>query len=963
MFKLAAALCSVALCCVVSGSATLFAAPTKSMPQIPSLKYEKYTLRNGLQVILHEDHATPIVAVNVWYHVGSKDERPGRTGFAHLFEHMMFQGSQHYDKVYFGPIQTAGGLLNGSTTMDRTNYWETVPANYLELALWMESDRMGFLLPAMTQAKLDNQRDVVKNERRQTYENRPYGLVHETILAALYPPEHPYSWPTIGSMKDITAASREDIADFFRRYYHPGNASLCIAGDFDAAEAKRLVEKYFGPLPAGPKIVRAQPSTPELKEEQRIKMTDRVGLARVYYDWPTPRHFSPEDAALELLAHALGGDKTSRLYRALVREKQIAQDVRAYQDGRELSSDFSIVATVRPGHSITEVEEAIDEEIGRVKAQPLADEEIQRAINTYEARTIRSLESVGGFGGRADQLNLYNTYTGDPGYLGKDFARYTRIDAATVQNTARRYLGPGRVVIEVEPGSEVTIQPNLLTDAEAARARSTGFRRNISPTPAEAGTPAPAEAGTTSADIGRESLPDAAAEPKFALPPIERAKLANGMQVLLVEKHQLPVVNLHVVFAAGRADDGEQTPGLADMTAAVWDEGTKKRTADQIAAELGDLGAALSVAADWDSTAVRLFSLKRHLPQALDIMVDTLRGPTFPEEELHRQQVAALARLAQIRNEPTMLATMATWQHLYGGDHPYGHPQSGNPATIKAMRPEALKQFYETRMRPEQAAVIAAGDITLAELVECLGPALGDWKSAVPAPHVPEFAVTAQRPTSLIVIDKPHAAQSVIQVSLIGSCRNTPDYFPQNVMNSVFGGQFFSRLNLNLRERRGYTYGARSAWDWRVRAAGPFVAATSVQTAVTAPALAEFLKELHGMAGARTVEEKELDFCKKYVARGYTAGFETPSQVAMQLETLCSYNLPDNYFNTVVPGIQAVTADDVTRVAKKYLALDRLAIVVVGDRAKIEPELRKLPEGRDLKVYHFDEAFRLEPAE
>ena len=278
MFALAVTLCS----------ATLLAAPAKPMPQIPVLKFQKYTLPNGLDVILHEDHSTPIVGVNVWYHVGSKDERPGRTGFAHLFEHMMFQGSKHYDKVYFGPIQSVGGRLNGSTAMDRTDYWETVPSNYLELALWMESDRMGFLLPAMTQAKLDNQRDVVKNERRQSYENRPYGLVNETILAALYPPDHPYNWPTIGSMTDITAASREDIADFFRRYYHPANASLCIAGDFDPAEAKRLVEKYFGPIPAGPKVVHPKPSTPELKAEQRIHMTDRVGLARVYIVWPTP---------------------------------------------------------------------------------------------------------------------------------------------------------------------------------------------------------------------------------------------------------------------------------------------------------------------------------------------------------------------------------------------------------------------------------------------------------------------------------------------------------------------------------------------------------------------------------------------------------------------------------------------------------------------------------------------------
>jgi zinc protease len=920
------------------------------MPQIPELKFEKYTLPNGLQVILHEDHSTPIVCVNVWYHVGSKDERPGRTGFAHLFEHMMFQGSKHYDKVYFGPIQTAGGQLNGSTAMDRTNYWETVPSNYLELALWMESDRMGFLLPAMTQAKLDNQRDVVKNERRQSYENRPYGLVHETMLAAMYPPEHSYSWPTIGSMKDITEASRDDIADFFRRYYHPANASLCIAGDFDPAVAKRLVEKYFGPIPAGPKVTHPKPSTPELKEEKRIKMTDRVGLARVYYAWPTPRHFSTDDAALDLLGHVLGGGRTSRLYRALVREKQIAQDVQAHQDGQELTSDFGILASVRPGHTIAEVESAIAQEVTRIKAEPPTADEMERAVNTFESRMIRSLEPMGGFGGRADQMNLYNTYTGDPGYIVKDFARYASVSAAAVQEAAKKYLGPGRVVVEVEPGSEVTIEPNPLVSADTAREE---MAKKLSPLPSFS-------LQLAAEGAGRESLPEGAAEPKFKLPPIQRAKLSNGMNVLLVEKHELPVVNLHVVFPTGRADD-MLMPGFADMFAAVWDEGTAKRTSDDIASQLGDIGATLGVSADWDATGVRLFSLKRQLPRALDILFDVLRNPTFPEKELHRQQLAALARLSQIRNEPTVLASMAAVQLLYGSEHPYGHPQWGNPAVIKAIKRDQLEVYYRC-LRPEEAAVIAVGDITLAELTQRLEPALGNWQPSATSPRG-GYEPPEQKPTRLVLVDKPHAAQSVFYIALLGSRRNTPDYFPQSVMNTVFGGQFSSRLNLNLREQKGYTYGARSAWDWRVRSEGLFVATSSVQTAVTAPALSEFLKELHDLAGARPVEAKELDFCKKYVTRGYTAGFETPSQVASQLETLLEYQLPDDYFNSVVPSVQAVSADDVTRVAKKYLALDRLAIVVVGDRAKIEPELRKLSVGKDLKVYRFNDAFRLEPAE
>jgi len=922
------------------------------MPQIPELKFQKFTLANGLDCILHEDHSTPIVGVNVWYHVGSKDERPGRTGFAHLFEHMMFQGSKHYDKVYFGPVQSVGGRLNGSTATDRTDYWETVPSNYLELALWMESDRMGFLLPAMTQAKLDNQRDVVKNERRQSYENRPYGLVHETILAALYPPSHPYSWPTIGSMNDITAASREDIADFFRRYYHPANASLCIAGDFDPAEARILVEKYFGPIPAGPKVVHPQPSTPELKEEKRIRMTDRVGLARIYIVWPTPRQFTAADAALEVLGHILAGGKTSRLYRSLVREKQIAQDVQAHQDGQELTGEFAVAATVRTGHTIAEVEAAIAEEIDRIKSEPPAAEEMDRAVNTFEARLVRSLESVSEFGGRADRLNLYNVYTGDPGYMSKDFARFRCVDAGNVAEMAKQYLGPGRVVVEVVPGSELTMEPDPTTSAEEARAE---MAKNL---PAlTAFSPKVAEEGA-----GRESLPKAAEEPTFSLPPIKGATLANGMQLLLVEKHELPVVNLHVVFPAGCANDSEDSPGLAEMTAAVWDEGTAKRSAEQIAAELAGMGASVSVSADWDTTSARLFSLKRHLPRALEVFTDVLRSPSFPVQELHRQQISTLGRFTQIRNEPTVLASLAATQFLYSYHHPYGHPQWGTPSIVKEFKPADLKRFYEIHMRPERAAIIAVGDIALDELKQQLEESLGDWKSASAAAVEPRFALPPPQATRLVLIDKPHAAQSVVHLALVGTRRNTPDFFSQSVMNMVFGGQFSSRLNLNLREEKGYTYGARSAWDWRVHERGPFVATASVQTAVTAPALSEFLKELDGMVGGRPVTENELDFCKKFVTRGYTAGFETSTQVATQLETLFAYKLPDDYFNTVVPGVRAVTVEDTLRVAKKYLDLGRLAIIVVGDRAKIEPELRKLPQGKDLAVYVFDEDFRLAPA-
>lgn len=925
----------------------------ESGPRIPPIPFEKYTLPNGLDVILHVDRGTPIVGVNVWYHVGAKNERPGRTGFAHLFEHMMFQGSKHYDQDYFGPLQEAGGRLNGSTSQDRTNYWETVPSNYLELALWMESDRMAFLLPAMTREKLDNQRDVVKNERRQSYENRPYGLARETLLAALYPPDHPYSWPTIGSMADLDRASREDVAAFFRRYYHPANASLAIAGDFDPAEAKRLVAKYFGPIPAGPRVEKLPPAPVALDQERRVRMTDRVGLARLYVVWPTAPTFAPDDAELEVLADVLSGGKTSRLDKRLVRELQIAQEVSASQNGQEIAGSFQVVATARPGRALAELEAAVLEEVRRVQDAPPSEEEVARAVNRFEARLVRSLEAVGGFGGRADGLNMYNVLTGDPANLSRDFDRYLRVTPKGVQRVAKQYLGAGRVVLEVEPGKATEITPDpRVPAAEAREAMASKVHEPEAP-------PAP----EPPADADRKSLPKPAAAPRFALPPLARARLSNGMEVLLAENHELPTVSLNLVLDVGRSSDPADKPGLANLLAAAWDEGTARRTADQIADELAGMGASLSIGADWDTAGARLFTLKRHLPRALDVYADVLRNPAFPEKEVEREKNIVLGRLVQMRDDPASLAHLAVGAVLYGPAHPYGRPPLGTPAAVRAMGRADLEAFYRAKVRPERATLVAAGDVTLAELVPELEKAFAGWKGAGDGGEDRGLAPPPPpKPTHIVLVDKPGAAQSVICVAQPGAARNSPDYYGLVVMNTIFGGQFSSRLNMNLRETKGFTYGARTAFDWRPRRPGPFTASSSVQTAVTAPALVEFLKEFEGMAGARPVTPDELEFARRYLTRGYPAEFETPGQVARHLETLVEHRLPDDTFERFIPEVRAVSAEDVRRMAQKHLLLDRLALIVVGDRAKIEGPLKGLPAGKDLEVVRFDDDFRLVPA-
>ena len=840
-------------------------------PLVPPIPFEKYTLSNGLQVILHEDHATPIVTVNVWYHVGAKNEQPGRTGFAHLFEHMMFQGSKH-QKQYFSPLQQVGGRLNGSTSQDRTNYWETVPANYLETALWMESDRMGFLLPAMTQAKLDNQRDVVKNERRQNYDNRPYGLAYETILAAIYPPEHPYSWPTIGSMADLDKAGREDVAAFFRRYYHPANASLCIAGDFHPAEAKRLVAKYFAPLPAGPKAAKLKLLPVKLATEKRIRMTDRVGLSRLYLAWPTVPMFAADEAELEILADMLAGGMTARLHKALVREKQIAQDVAVCQESAELAGQFFIIATARQGHSLAELEATIQEGLQSIQTQPPTAEEIGRAVHRFEANLIHSLESASGFNGRADRLNLYNVLAGNPGYLADDFQRHLEVAPEAVRRVAERYLGPGRVVLEVTPGQTTRIRPDPRIAAERARGQ---LAKTVREPPLPRLSLAPE-------DHDRQTLPGPAQAPTFVFPPFQRAGLSNGTEVVVVEKHALPAVTINLVMRAGRSSDTAATLGLAKLMTGVWEEGTSHRAGEQIADQLAAIGASLSIATDWDATTARLFSLKRHLSEALEVYADVLRNPSFPETELALEKSIALGRMVQVRDDAKALAQLAAAATLYGPAHPYGQPPYGTPATICAISREDLLRFYQTHVRPDRATLVIVGDVTLAEVVAELEKVFAGWTAAVAEPPAERFPPPpAAKSTRILLLDKPGAAQSVIAVSQIGAARNSPDYYALSVMNAIFGGQFSSRLNLNLRESKGYTYGARTTFDWRIQQPGPLLATASVQTAATAPALVEFLKEFRGMAGSRPVSRQELGFAKAYLTRGYPADFETPGQIAL----------------------------------------------------------------------------------
>ncbi|MBA4183576.1 MAG: insulinase family protein [Acidobacteria bacterium] len=902
-------------------------AQTNSADKLPPIKYQEFTLPNGLRVIMHVDKSTPIVAVNVWYHVGSKNEVAGRTGFAHLFEHMMFQGSKNYDADYFTPLQEAGANLNGSTNPDRTNYWEVVPSNFLETALFLEADRMGGLLEAMTQEKLDNQRDVVKNERRQNYDNQPYGTAAEKIAALMFPKTHPYSWTTIGSLDDLTAASIDDVKAFFREYYVPNNASLVIAGDFDPKEAQKLVEKHFGSVAKGATIKRPNPPMPKLDKEIRVQYEDNVQLPRLFMGWHTVPRFDKDEAALSILGGILSAGRGSRLQSNLVYGKQIAQDASAFNSAQEIAGRFQIASTARPGKTLEEIEKEINAEIERIKQEPPTVDEINRSLNQIESSFIYSMQSVGGFGGKSDQLNSYATFTGKPDYFLTDLERYRKVTPADVQRVANAYLIDKRLVMSFVPRPKDKEMPKM----NAAANQQTSVSKK------------------EKAKIDSSKLPKPTANPNFTFPTIEKTKLSNGLEVWLVKQAELPLVTMNMVFKTGTTADPQNLSGLGNTTSTLLDDGTKTRSAVDIANEVQSIGAQLSTGADDDSSGVRMLTLTKHLDKALDIYADVIQNAEFPEKEVETYRSRALVSLKQRRDNANIVANLVYNRVLYGDAHPYGAILT--ETSVNAIKRDDLKKYYSTYYRPNNAVLIVVGDADLKTLTPKLEAKFKDWKAGeITAMTLPNAPVRDK--AAIYVVDKPGAAQSVISIGQVGVSRDNPDYFPLQVMNTILGSGFTSRINMNLREDKGYSYGARSGFSYR-RGAGPFTASAGVQTAVTKESVIEFLKEIRGIRGEIPVTAAELEYNKQSLIRRLPAGFETVDQIASQLANSVIYNLPDNYFTDYAARVNAVTLEDVNRVANKYLTPDKLAIVVVGDRKTIESGLKAI-EGLDDSIIYLD---------
>ncbi|MBA3259581.1 MAG: insulinase family protein, partial [Gemmatimonadales bacterium] len=853
------------------------AAPLAAQSATIDIPYQRHVLPNGLTLIIHEDHKAPIVAVNVWYHVGSKNERPRRTGFAHLFEHLMFNGSEHWDKDYFFPLQQAGATeLNGTTNEDRTNYFQNVPTNALDLTLWLESDRMGHLLGVVNQAKLDEQRGVVQNEKRQS-ENQPYGQVWEFLNPKLYPANHPYSWSVIGSMDDLGDAKLEDVKGWFQTYYGAANAVLVVAGDVQPAEVKAKVEKYFGDIPAGPPVTRQEAWVAKRTGSQRGIMQDRVPQARLYKVWNVPHWSSTEAENLMLLAQVLSSGKSSRLYKRLVYDEQIATDVSAYADLREIGGLLVVEATARPGDDLTKVERAINEEISRLLAGGPTAGEMQRVKTQFRAGFVRGVERIGGFGGKSDVLAQGEVYAGRPDFYRRRLGRVQAATAAGLRGTANRWLSDGDYTLEVVPYGEYQ---------------------------------------TAASGADRSRLPEPGAPPETRFPDLQRATLSNGLDLVLAERASIPQVQFNLLLDAGFAADQNGVPGTASLAMAMLDEGTRTRNAVQISDELAGLGANLYAGSELDVSTVSLEALKDQLDASLAVYADVILNPSFPNTDFERLKRQRLAQIQREKAEPVSMALRVLPGLLYGEGHAYANPWtgSGTEASTARIGRDDLVKFHRTWFRPNHATMVVVGATTMAEIRPRLERLFAGWKPGdVPANNIAK--VERNAPPTVYLLDRPDAIQSLILVGNLAAPKANPDEPAIETMNQVLGGSFTSRINMNLREDKHWSYGAFTFFR-DARAQRPFVVYAPVQTDKTAEAVVELQQELRGILTDQPPTAVELTRATSELTLTLPGSWETMGAVAGSVSNIVTFGLEDRYYDTYADKVRAQTLESVSAAAR-----------------------------------------------
>jgi zinc protease len=870
------------------------------------IPYEEFFLDNGLRVVVHEDHKTPIVAVNIWYHVGSKNEKPGKTGFAHLFEHLMFGGSEHLQGSFIDAMERIGATdLNGTTSEDRTNYFENVPSSALDYALFAESDRMGHFYNTIGQEILDLQRGVVQNEKRQG-DNQPYAIVEDLVVKSTYPAEHPYAHTVIGSMEDLDSATVDDVREWFKTYYTPSNAVLVLAGDITAAEAHEKARRYFNDIAPGPPVAHQRTWIAKMAGEHRESVQDRVPQGRIYKVWNTPGQTAIPAGYLRLAASILSSGKNSRLYKRLVYDDQIATQVSAYLDEREIGGQFAVVATARQGESLRKVEKAIDEELARFIGEGPTARELDRLKAQAYASFVRGVERIGGFGGKSDILATSVTYSGTPQAYKERLRRLGEATVADVRDAARAWLADGVYALEVVPF---------------------------------------AASKQNEVHAERSAIPALGAPHDLKLPVLHEERLSNGLRILVAERHEIPVVNFWLDVNAGYAADQSARPGTARLAASLLTGGTTRRTALELSEELQMLGAQLTSGCNLDMSTVFLSSLKDTLDDALDLFADVVLGSVFPRADFERQRQLQLSSIANEKVTPLQMALRALPPILYGAHHAYGVPLTGTGTeeTVAQMTREDMVQFHGAWFKPNNATLIVVGDITAAEIKPKLEKLFAKWSPGAPPVKRLDVVPRPSRPV-IYLVDKPGAQQSVVLAGTLAAPPRVEDEIELETMNNIFGGTFGGRLNMNLREDKHWSYGAGSLLQG-ARAQRLFLAYSSVQGDKTADTVAEILSELKGMLGARAATVEELEKVKQQQIFELPGSHETMNAVGNLFGDLLQLGLPLNFYDSYVSRVSALTTTDIEAAAKSLLDPANMIWMVVGDRAAIEPALRALEIG------------------
>jgi zinc protease len=900
------------------------------------IPYQKYVLPNGLTLLVHEDHSDPIVHVDVTYHVGSSREELGRSGFAHFFEHMMFQGSDHVaDEQHFKIVSEAGGELNGTTNSDRTNYFETLPSNQLETALWLEADRMGFLLDAVTTAKFENQRATVKNERGQSYDNRPYGLIGEKVAQAMYPQGHPYSWPVIGYLAELDRATLDDLKHFFLRWYGPNNATLTVAGDVDPKQVVELVEKYYGPIPAGPEVKPMTVEKTTLAEDRYISYEDNIRFPLIQFAYPTVGNRHPDEAPLDILADIMGGGKNSIFYENF-EKPQLAVQANVAHPCMELAGQFQLTVLPFPGKTLAEMEGVIRKSIDEFETREINDDDLNRTKAMIENQLIQQLASVDG---KASLLASYQTFTGNPNYIQAELKRYADVTKEDVKRVFNTYIkGQKAVVLSVYPKGQKELAAK--EDNYTPKFVDSTFVPDDSEYKGLVYNKAKDPEG-----FDRSKQPAAGPNPSIKVPDYWTENFDNGLAAIGAKNDEVPTVALRISIRAGHRFEDAAKSGIASLTADLLGESTQNYTGEEIANKLEVLGSNIDIYAGNEEIVISVSSLKKNLDKTLELVEEKLMKPKFSMEDFNRLKQQQMEGIANQATQPTVIADNNFKEAIYGKGHIMSIPSVGTIETVASITLDDVKAYYESKFSPSISKLVVVGDVEKDEVLGKLG-FLKSWAKK-DVQFAEEKPTPAIEKTKIILVNKPQAPQSEIRIGYIAMPFDaTGDFYKSKLMNFPLGAAFNSRVNLNLREDKGWTYGARSGFQGS-KFAGAFVAAAGVKATTTDSSVVEFMKEINNYA-ANGITEQELAFTKSSIGQSDARKYETSQDKAQFLQQILDYSLDKNFVDEQNKILANITKAEIDALAKSKLPADKMVMVIVGDKDLVYPGLSKL--GYEIEV-------------